>query len=123
MVKWQEKLNALQNTQKHSQSESLDMVTSNPTPTKHLLILRPPQHTKYYQTGIYTEYHQFISDIESIHNASKLNDEDTLVYALTGLGYIEKDFGRPTASNPSKNNWTGLKEFLHARLGDPANCM
>ncbi|EFW22184.1 conserved hypothetical protein [Coccidioides posadasii str. Silveira] len=43
MVKWQEKLNALQNTQKHSRSESLDMATSNPTPAKRLLILRPPQ--------------------------------------------------------------------------------
>ncbi|EAS35382.3 uncharacterized protein CIMG_12847 [Coccidioides immitis RS] len=34
MAKWQEKLNTLQATQKHSQSESLDMAIFNPTPAK-----------------------------------------------------------------------------------------
>ncbi|EFW14292.1 conserved hypothetical protein [Coccidioides posadasii str. Silveira] len=98
------------------------MAISNPTPAKCLSILRPPQHTKHYQTGTYTEYHQFTSDIESICDASKLNDEDTLVYALTGLGYIKKDLWEAHCEgNPSKNNWTGLKEFLRVRLGDPAN--
>ncbi|KMU91801.1 hypothetical protein CIHG_09607 [Coccidioides immitis H538.4] len=42
MTKWQEKLNTLQATQKHSQSESLNMATSNPTSTKHPSVLRPP---------------------------------------------------------------------------------
>ncbi|EAS34655.3 uncharacterized protein CIMG_12919 [Coccidioides immitis RS] len=123
MAKWQEKLNTLQATQKHSQSKFLDMATSNPTPTKHPSVLRSPQHMKLYQTGSYTKYQWFISSIESTCDTSKLDDEEILTYALTELDYIEKDLWKIYCKNNLlKNNWNDLKEFLHTRLEDPANC-
>ncbi|EFW14889.1 conserved hypothetical protein [Coccidioides posadasii str. Silveira] len=120
MMKWQEKLNTLQNTQKHSQSESLDIAIFNLIPTKHLSILRPPQHIKHYQTGTYTQYCQFISDIESIHNTSKLNNEDTLTYALTELELITEIGEEFEDSTKIKKNlfiWS-LNKLMQTKLNE-----
>jgi hypothetical protein len=49
-----------------------------------------PHAVLLYKTIDYPTYRQFISRIESIASACKLDDAETVVYAILGLDYTEK---------------------------------
>ena len=78
---------------KHRQSASLKV--ANPDPiivfAKYQTIFKPFSHIALYISVDYPTYCQFISRIESTASACKLNDAETVTYAILGLDYTEKE--------------------------------